>query len=464
MSLTVPTIDFGECYEKIKLTNGISDDLVIAILDKYIEKGNPITSYLLFNPKNGEKINANEICKNDTIIIKENILTIPGVDPSLVQFFADQGINVFNISDKFYTDICKDYKSPNNKDIPLKLRFQLFFPNVSLCDNGCISKGVNIKTMESICYCPFTDISQNSFISSVFEYSDTLGEMYSFISNSNIDVLFCIKDIFQFKFFKRCTGGFIIMILFLFQFLCVLVYFFKSKYKLKIYIYKLSTSYSKSLNSKINNEPPKKENKNNIYFEKHKNKKSHFNANSSSRDKSIRVINESNSKIKKNKNSYKVTYYTKYANQIIIQNIHNDNHDLDSNNIIKIKNFSKNDSLPIKYNNYFNEYLSTDPNDLDFENVIEKDKRTFFEYFCEAIKERQLIIKTFLITDNIKPKSIKIIVFLLNIIFCCLINGLIYNVEYLTVLYHINNENFYGFIPRSIPRLIYTFFIVQILK
>ena len=59
--------------------------------------------------------------------------------------------------------------------------------------------------------------------------------MYSFISNSNIDVLFCIKDIFQFKFFKRCSGGFIIIVIFLFQILCVLVYFFKSKYKLKIY-------------------------------------------------------------------------------------------------------------------------------------------------------------------------------------------------------------------------------------
>ena len=267
--------------------------------------------------------------------------------------------------------------------------------------------------------------------------------------------------------------GFIIMVIFLFQILCVLVYFLKSKYKLKIYIYNLSTSYIKSLKSKLNNEPPKKENRNNIYFEKDKNKKSQFNGNSSSSVKNITSIIESNSKIKKKKNNNNVTYYTKFENQIIIQNIHNNNnnHDSDSNNIIKDKILSKNDSLSKnhilkvnKNNNYFNEYLSTDPNDLDFENVIEKDKRTFFEYFRETIKERQLIIKSFLITDNIKPKSIKIIVFLLNIIFCCLINGLIYNVEYLTELYHINNENFFSFIPRSIPRLIYTFFIVQILN
>ena len=36
--LTVPMIDFGECYEKIKLIYNISEELVIAILDKYYEK------------------------------------------------------------------------------------------------------------------------------------------------------------------------------------------------------------------------------------------------------------------------------------------------------------------------------------------------------------------------------------------------------------------------------------------
>ena len=51
--------------------------------------------------------------------MKGNVLTMKGIEPSLIQFFADQRINVFNLSDKFYTDICKHYKSPNNKDIPL---------------------------------------------------------------------------------------------------------------------------------------------------------------------------------------------------------------------------------------------------------------------------------------------------------------------------------------------------------
>ena len=45
---------------------------------------------------------------------------------------------------------------------------------------------------------------------------------------------------------------------------------------------------------------------------------------------------------------------------------------------------------------------------MDFEEAIEKDKRKFFEYFWELLKEKQLLINSFFIIDNIKPKSIKI--------------------------------------------------------
>ena len=473
LPLTVPTIDFGECYEKIKLTYDISDDLVIAILDKYYENGNSVSSYLLYHPITGEKINASEICKNQTIIMKENVLTIPGVDPALVQFFADQDINVFNISDKFYTDICKHYKSPNNKDIPLKLRLQLFFPNVSLCDKGCLSKGVDLKTMESICHCPFTDISQNTFISNVFEFSETLGEIYSFMSNSNFDILFCIKKIFKYKYFKRCIGGYIIMALFLFQVACVSIYFLKSKNKLKIYIYYISNSYIESLKSDLKKEPPKKLK---LKTEGNNKEKKHLktkpNMESFSTDKNLPSYNDKNYKRKKKSINKNITYFSKFANQIIIQNIHNKKNSVDYSNLTNInsvtsKNISLKGNNPKKaYNNTkIKEYLSTDLNDLDFEDIIEKDKRTFSQYFYESIKEKHLIINSFFIIDNLKPKSIKIIIFLLNIVCCGLINGLMHSEEYLTELYR-NNEkdNFFSFIPRSLRSLIYTFLILQVLN
>ena len=141
------------------------------------------------------------------------------------------------MGDKFYTDICKHYKSPNKRDIPLKFRFKVIFPNVTLCEGGCLSKGVDLKTMESICYCPFIDFSRNSIISNFFEYSETLGDLYSFVSNSNINILFCIKKIFNFEYFKRCSGGFFIMSILFLQTVFVIIYFFKSKIEIKKYIF-----------------------------------------------------------------------------------------------------------------------------------------------------------------------------------------------------------------------------------
>ena len=462
LSLTVPQIDFGDCYQKIKSTYNITGDLLIAILDKYIQNRNPITSYFLYHPITGKRINATEVCKNDNIVIKEKVLTFPGIDPTLVQFFADQDINVFNISDKFYSDICKHYLSPNKRDIPLKLRFQIYFPNISLCDENCLSKGVDIKTMESICYCPFTDFNKNSFLGSVFELGD-FGEIYSFLSNSNINILFCIKQIFNFEYFKRCIGGFIVMVLIFFETVCIIVYSLKSKISMKKFILNISTLYIQSEKTKDN--PPKKKRKSKKINKKHINKK--LNTTNLSSNNNINIVNDSNSPKRirtkiKGKNSI---YLSKFTNQIIIQNINNQNI---SNQNISNQNISKQNLInehPNKITiNNFDEYLSTDPDDMDFDDVIEKDKRTFCEYFGEKIKNKLIIIKTFFIEDKLKPKSIKIMIFILNITFYLSINGLLYTEQYISNLYNNENESFSQFVSRIIENLIYVCIILKVIN
>ena len=461
LSLTIPHIDFSNCYKKIQLFYNISEDLLISVLDKYTENRNPISSYILFNPSNGEKINTREICKDEIIVVKENVLTLSGINASLVKFFASQNINVFNASDKFYSDICIQYKLPDEKDIPLKLRFKMFFPNISLCDEDCLSKGVDLKAMESICYCPFKEFTENSFFLNAFEYSDTLGKMYSFISNSNIDILLCVKKIFVYENFKRCTGGFFIMILIFFNTICVIIYFKKSKNHVRIYIFNILNLYIQI--EKTKNEPPKKRNLNtrnrriitNIDFN-NENKKNSLDLNSSS----INNINSFNNKnfkkkrIKSGKNSENI-YISKLSNQNIIQIIN-------SHKYINEEPF--NPSKASNYKTCFNEYLSTDPNDMDFEDILERDKRTFCEYFLESMKNNQLIVNSFFIKDNIKPKSIKIIFFLLYLNFYCLINGLMYSEEYITELYDIENENFFNFISRIMAHIFYISVINKVLK
>jgi len=94
--------------------------------------------------------------------MKESVisqLNNSNVDLYSALFLSQQNIDIFNLSNKFFNDICYHFESPNGKDIPLKERIHIFYPNITLCDNGCTSKGVNLTSMESICECKFNLLS-----------------------------------------------------------------------------------------------------------------------------------------------------------------------------------------------------------------------------------------------------------------------------------------------------------------
>ena len=468
LSLKIPKIDFNNCYKKIKAFYNISGDLIIVVLDKYIGNENPITSYILFDPLNGKKINASEICRDEKIIIKENILFFPGVDPSLIQFFADQGINVFNVSDRFYVDICFRYKSPNKKDIPLNYRLKLFFPNISLCDDGCISQGVDLKTMESICNCPFTEFSKNILISNTLKYVGILGDVVSFITESSFGVIFCYKNIFIYEYFKKCIGGFIIMFIIFFQTICVFVYIFKNKFEVKKYIFILNNSY---IHSFKNFQIKKKETNYKNKSTKDSIMTSLTRKNIKKKNNNIFHSNKSLIKTKKTKNNLSLYRSLNLSNKL------NPIHDTSDKKMLKSSLYSSKNLSIFNNRKYtekfrssdqadinFKKYLSTDLDEMDFDDVVEKDKRGFCRFFLESLKKKQLTINTFFVTNNIKPKSLKIIVLLLTIDFYCLFNAFMFNESYIRDLYNDDDTSFFSFINRSLENSIYVVIITKIIK
>ena len=92
----------------------------------------------------------------------------------------------------------------------------------------------------------------------------------------------------------------------------------------------------------------------------------------------------------------------------------------------------------------------------DYDEAIEEDKRTFFEYYCQKIKKNQIIIYSFFIAEVTKPKPIKITLFFLTIDLYFLINGLFFSNSYISEIFNSNKkETFFSFIPRSIGRFVY---------
>jgi hypothetical protein len=103
------------------------------------------------------------------------------------------------------------------------------------------------------------------------------------------------------------------------------------------------------------------------------------------------------------------------------------------------------------------EYILTDLDDLDYDDAIKRDKRKMCEYFSTKSQTRQIIFNTFIYIEPLKPRLIKIMLFILDIDLYFCVNALFFNEEYVSEVFHLKEkDNFFSFVPRSINRFFYT--------
>ena len=101
---------------------------------------------------------------------------------------------------------------------------------------------------------------------------------------------------------------------------------------------------------------------------------------------------------------------------------------------------------------------------MDYDDIVEFDKRSFCKYFCEKIQEDQIIINTFFISDYTRPKSIKIAIFIFIIDIYFLLNGLFYSNSYISEIFNsTEEETLFSFIPRMVDRFAYSTIIIKII-
>ena len=126
-------------------------------------------------------------------------------------------------------------------------------------------------------------------------------------------------------------------------------------------------------------------------------------------------------------------------------------------NELNKKNSTSKIVLIQNYKLYFHNYFSKSPDEMEFDDAIRLDKRKLCEYFFDNLKNNQIIINIFWSYDPFKPRSIKIIIFILNIQLYFVVNALFINDDYISEIYHLNKkDHFFSFIPRSINRFFYT--------
>ena len=95
---------------------------------------------------------------------------------------------------------------------------------------------------------------------------------------------------------------------------------------------------------------------------------------------------------------------------------------------------------------------------MEYDDAIKKDKRNFGRYLLDCLEAKQSFAYTFISSDPINTRMIKLILFALNINLYFVVCGLFFSESYISELYNIDEEkeNFFSFIPRIIDKVIYT--------
>ena len=540
LSLNTPEIIFGDCEMKVKNSYGFNENLIVAIIDKTVDGENTrkMISYNLYSPTTGKRLNSDDICSDDKLLIMENLeykLLKSNIDLSTLSQIYSQGIDLFDLSSPFYTDVCFQYNSINisnvkDKDIALKDRVLLFFPNITLCEDGCDMKGINLTIIRAICECSYSNKDKDLLKDNAL-YQSQVGQLEEFISSTNIYVMKCYKNILNIKYFSEFIGGLIIFVLLIIEIICTIHYCLKGLMAIKIYVFKISDKY-------INYISPKKEHRRNIKNIPHfitknefKNSLSFENENNKIKENKIMKIEQEIQKEyqkEHQKEKYIMIYKPKIKNKKLIlrkdllyknknhineasnidlnnsnqhsgykeskddkDEIHSDeekNKDIFQSNEIQI--FSKkslkdekkivnddkilleksdkenfingfgynsllNNNVNRKDKEFFNDYLQTEFENMEYDDILIKDKRHFFEYLKEKLLENQSIINTFCYDEPFKPRSIKIILFVLQIDLYLLINCLFYDENYVSEIFHLDKDTFYDKAGRFFGNLVY---------
>ena len=467
----------------------------------------------------GIKLNIS-VCKEDIKILKLLGDVEKHLDINLAKALANQGIDVFDKNDEFFNDICHQYENSYGKDIILTDRRNDIYQDATFCQYGCAYKGINYNLNYVNCMCGSNFLQEENITK--YENDEKISNFKSltklFITsllNLNFEILRCYNLALNMKILIHNIGFYCLSSMYVLQIIFFFVYLFKRLESLKNFM--LTFCYKKIIKNNAKSTKPLK-NKSIVNENNYKNKlnqkkkyiKSNYNKRQESRLKNkANIINDihgqkkyknkiidnvsRNDKLKNSGNILNLSKFRKSESQkTFIININNNsknitNFDKEINNdkIYKIKsnnrlfvnkgkksskNIHKFETLPEIINNENNKRdiinLSNSAiQDLDYEEAIIYDKRSFLRIYFGCLVDSQLILGTFCSNNNLDLFVIKLsfLVFTFQISF--FMNSLFYTDEYISDAYHNDGVlDFFSGLPKCIYSFIATLIITNLLK
>ena len=154
----IPTsthINFSNCENILRNYYNISESRILVFLQLELNNKNEKS---LVNQVEYQVYDDNKtlldlsICKDTNIKVFYSVKSNSSMDLSTLYSFKDLNIDIFNIKDKFFTDICTPYSNSEN-DIILMDRIIDFYQNYSLCDENCMYNEFDIELKIISCDC-----------------------------------------------------------------------------------------------------------------------------------------------------------------------------------------------------------------------------------------------------------------------------------------------------------------------
>ena len=251
---SVSHVNFTLCENILRGHYNISNSRYITFMQIEINNTNSKTlinkiEYQAYD-ENKKVLNLS-MCEDKYIKITHSIKSSSLFDIVSASLFQDLGIDIFNINDSFFTDVCHSYSDPEN-NITLKDRIKEIFQNFSLCEEGCYYEEINLENMTTTCNCKVkTDLNLEDIVITLLPYQE---------KDANFQIIKCYNLVFSLK-GKLINIGFWI---FLFSALAhipfLFLFFYRGIKPVKEYIFEQMRifGYINSDKIKHKNSPPKK--------------------------------------------------------------------------------------------------------------------------------------------------------------------------------------------------------------
>jgi len=398
------SIILGECENILKNHYNISENetLIIFKTEKYIDGLLiPLIEYEIFNPKTKEQLDLS-ICKES----KNN------VDILIPVIIKEDYLYKYDPNSSYYNDICYTYTSEYGTDITLFDRRNEFNEKkMVLCLKNCEYYGYDSQHSKSICRC---QISERISLYSEINALDLVFQFPNRQKFTNFNILKCNHLLFSKEGLTKNFGNYLILLVLLLYIAAAFYIYFKGYNLLLIKINEI-------LDSKA--------------LEPERNSKKELN------DLSINLSPSSqrNAQLNSMHNTSKTNNETKFDLKINDSIINNKN---------KNKEIKNENDLDIKYYDY-------EINIIPYQEAIDIDKRTYFQYYKSLIKIKHIFIFSFNPNNDYNLYIIKICLFLFYLTINIVINALFFNDSMMHRIYIDHGKyNFFCFLPKFIYTII----------